>query len=91
MQTLTFGIQAFRARCAGLQAVRDTPGNFSTASDSLEAPVVAPFTKTSARVDPDLFHPGVDGAEAMLSIEIEDDVGVRNIYLVLEHYSVRVP
>ena len=90
MQTLTFGISAFRTASVNVQAVSHTPGHFSAASNGLEAPVVAPFAKSSAWVDRYFFHPGMDNAQRGLSIEIEDDVGIRNVYLVLQYYGVRL-
>src|SRR5215469_9851660 len=91
MQTPIFGISCSRAASANVQVLCYPPCDSAAAFYCLEAPVVTPFAKSSARVKSYPFHPRVNSSQARISIEIEDNVSVGNIDLVLQDYPVGFP
>src|SRR5262249_44733462 len=55
-----------------------------------EAPVIAPFAKSSARIKTNTFHPTVNHSKARLAVEIKYHVGVWDIELILDDDGIRV-
>src|SRR5215831_5932113 len=90
MQTLTLCIATFNCAAANLHVLGYAPGNSTPAANGFKTPVVTPFAKPPAWVDPYRFHPGMNRAKARLSIEIKDHIGVRNVDLTFQSNRVRL-